>query len=459
MTTVDHTDTVDLREYIANGRKARAAERDAIRDRIKDLGESLESGSVAIEELKSKIAKEQQFCAEAEERRVDTTNSRTEIAAMEATLQDLRDTRANDNSELDDAKTRQKELPEQDEVDTLWTDHAEDWLANHADIQRAYRVERIEDVIRHKEIGHWITVVAESDEDGRVTRVRIRAAAGSDNGRYASGVACVLASTNDRVLKAWRPKVCEMMSRRANDRKTECLLDSPVSAECDAFYVNATGQIVLADAKRGSAYDAARNKKSSRFGHEGTECVNAAFERYLPSLESLLRNTLSDEVKSLGGQLDLDRDLPDSPLLELVRLRLLEATTTEPLYPVTNLRLNTTDTFKKIEPDIKALMRAPWHSGLDRTISKLKYLLENGEQARFWCEEHANHYGFRLRTRDHSWIWGYILIEQASEPMTDQVGIEIVEASSNTIRVGRMLLQAHEVREHIPDSKHVSLPW
>jgi hypothetical protein len=110
-----------------------------------------------------------------------------------------------------------------------------------------------------------------------------------------------------------------------------------------------------------------------------------------------------------GGSLDLTREF-GVPLLDHMRGVVLAATTGEPRFEPCTDELTSPEVFELIKDRWSAFVRAPWSAELKDKLALLKYCLENGERARFWTEEFKNHFGFRLRTRDHDWIKGNIFI-------------------------------------------------
>ena len=64
----------------------------------------------------------------------------------------------------------------------------------------------------------------------------------------------------------------------------------------------------------------------------------------------------------------------------------------------------------------KAFISSPWSQAIESpTVIMLKHLCERGiESPHIWTREHKGHYGFRVRTRDHSWIVGQIYCPPSS---------------------------------------------
>jgi hypothetical protein len=171
----------------------------------------------------------------------------------------------------------------------------------------------------------------------------------------------------------------------------------------------------------------------------------------LQLLSASLASSLKDTCEDANGTLNLDEPT-ENLLLEQCRQWLLEATTTEPLFPVSDQNLTSTETFARIKDEWQRFKNAPWSWGITGTAASLKHLVENGERVRFWCNAHESHYGFRVRTRDHSWIVGNIFIdEQYAE---DSTVIEVCASEHSRdgvavisfLRVGRMCLKAWETR-------------
>lgn len=142
-------------------------------------------------------------------------------------------------------------------------------------------------------------------------------------------------------------------------------------------------------------------------------------------LEELLFELLVAECTELSEGRDVSAISSALPLLQHIRCEVLSRTQKEVAYLATAAPLNSKATFEQIKSDWLRFVQAPWSSEVRGPLAKLKYLSENGERARFWCEEIANHYGFRLRTRDHTWLIGRLFVDTRIGEPKDQPEIEI----------------------------------
>jgi hypothetical protein len=80
-------------------------------------------------------------------------------------------------------------------------------------------------------------------------------------------------------------------------------------------------------------------------------------------------------------------------------------------------------------------------------LALLKYHSENGEKARFWSGDFEGHYGFRLRTRDHSWIEGDIYILPAADADSKKDSAKMLHYKNNSHSLGRLFLTVENVRD------------
>jgi hypothetical protein len=108
--------------------------------------------------------------------------------------------------------------------------------------------------------------------------------------------------------------------------------------------------------------------------------------------------------------IDLSRSYPENELAELVRTRVLAQTVASTPYMPMSEHLSSAQVSAKIQADWAAFVNCPWARDIDDDVALLKYHAENGERPRFWSEEFEGHFGFRLRTRDHSWLTGQVFI-------------------------------------------------
>lgn len=94
-----------------------------------------------------------------------------------------------------------------------------------------------------------------------------------------------------------------------------------------------------------------------------------------------------------------------------------QATTSTSWFTRQEQCLTSTEIHKQIQAEWHALAVCAWTKDVTDQYALLKYHVENGEKARFWSSPFAHHFGFRLRTRDHTWLVGRLYIDPtASSP-------------------------------------------
>ncbi len=159
-------------------------------------------------------------------------------------------------------------------------------------------------------------------------------------------------------------------------------------------------------------------------------------------------------LASKSEPLCIDEAHDENPAVAWLCRQLRELTSAEPIYPLTPKPLDSRATYERVKAHWDAFVNAPWSSAVDHSLAKFKYLLESGDRPRFWCEAHHNHYGFRLRTRDHTWITGYAYINTKHEPNESDNEITNVwfpdeqnNSQPSSARVGAMRLKLYELRD------------
>lgn len=139
------------------------------------------------------------------------------------------------------------------------------------------------------------------------------------------------------------------------------------------------------------------------------------------SLESCFDETAGRE----NGELDLNKSYADNGLMRHLRDFVLNQTIPELPFVRTDEELTSPEIYQRIKTHWDELARCPWSDSIALNLALLKYGVENGEKARFWVERYKNHYGFRLRTRDHSWIRGFIHIDPAAGKVAERKSMKV----------------------------------
>jgi len=144
----------------------------------------------------------------------------------------------------------------------------------------------------------------------------------------------------------------------------------------------------------------------------------------LPSFSQLITHELGD-----AKELDLDVEYGPGTLLGFVRDLVLQATVTPEDYqfkssPEESL---SEEILKRLQPHWASFVTGPWRKEMTGLLANLKYYCENGEKPRFFSLEYQNSFGFRLRTRDHSWIVGqvYLMPEGRQQLAENSIAFEI----------------------------------
>jgi hypothetical protein len=128
------------------------------------------------------------------------------------------------------------------------------------------------------------------------------------------------------------------------------------------------------------------------------------FSHLALSLEDHVEEALSEA----GGAIDLSKAYPDCELAESLRVRVIALTAPSLRFASHSTNVTSEEIQKTIKDDWGAFAACPWAEDLTGRLALLKYLVENGERPRFWSGTFEGLYGFRVRTRDHSWITGEI---------------------------------------------------
>jgi hypothetical protein len=149
-------------------------------------------------------------------------------------------------------------------------------------------------------------------------------------------------------------------------------------------------------------------------------------------------------------ELDLDRPCAGNELAEVVRLKALALTASSGPFRPTDIRLTSQEISSRVKDDWNAFISCPWGADVTGALALLKYHAENGEKPRLWCEGHEGHYGFRLRTRDHTWLVGELFVMPDEPPPSGREPLVVTPSPSGgtnvVARLGRFHLNVGERR-------------
>ena len=101
-----------------------------------------------------------------------------------------------------------------------------------------------------------------------------------------------------------------------------------------------------------------------------------------------------------------------------------------------------------IEPVWNAVRNAGWNETLKGPLAKLKYLCEEKVRARAWFGKYEGQFGFRFRTKDHSWLVGTIFITPVSLGSPDAQFVRLQGDANWAIgQMGKVLVAVDEKRD------------
>lgn len=156
----------------------------------------------------------------------------------------------------------------------------------------------------------------------------------------------------------------------------------------------------------------------------------------------LASSILENAIKAAGGTIRLDQAYEES-FLAKIREDIVSLTLDRPRWS-TNTEWPDSDTvLASVRDDLLLIVSSPWSDSLNGYWAKLKYTLENGERPRVWRKKHVDHYGIRVRTRDHTWLVGDLFIDR-SQPQGKAGGPIENTDDEHTRRIGRMYVWVGE---------------
>ena len=170
---------------------------------------------------------------------------------------------------------------------------------------------------------------------------------------------------------------------------------------------------------------------------------------------------VKDQVAKANGVLDLSTPYVDAPFLEAVRQRVLAGTLDASRWKAAawvagGTQPSSIDAHALFKDDWALLAAAPWAGNVRREWAILKHTVENGERPRFWSERFADSYGFRMRTRDHTWLIGRVFVDTTQPCASSGTAIEWLPenpinrdersffSNQQVARLGRMYVQVRE---------------
>ncbi|MFN8816190.1 MAG: hypothetical protein ACK5ZV_05605 [bacterium] len=151
---------------------------------------------------------------------------------------------------------------------------------------------------------------------------------------------------------------------------------------------------------------------------------------------------LKQELDVVGGELCLSKHY-ESNLLRVICARILNVTSERTPWESNVYIMKSGDVYDLIKSDLDVLISAAWSDDCRREIAKLKYTLENGERPRLWLKDYVGHYGFRVRTRDHTWLVGELFVDSALGADVDEDVVQLVD-HGGVWQAGRVFVRVEE---------------
>ena len=188
------------------------------------------------------------------------------------------------------------------------------------------------------------------------------------------------------------------------------------------------------------------NPYYQRYGYNNSEKEWLNYERDVSATHRPFQQVLDAEFEAEGNKLDFGKVYRAGSFLGHIQRKMLSATIplTEHEFERVDEPLATEVIEKELGEYWTAFVRCPWLPNLNGLLANFKYYCENRERPRFYSLTLKGSYGFRLRTRDHSWILGriYLLPGSSGDAQASSPRLEITESDYNKLgvrfRLGRM---------------------
>ena len=171
-----------------------------------------------------------------------------------------------------------------------------------------------------------------------------------------------------------------------------------------------------------------------------------ASKRWMGAFEATDRRRVAQaEIEKAGGTLDLKAHYTPESLLGRIKAEILSQTVSRSRFLKSDAARDLRRPTASFQADWDVLVGAPWAKSLSHASAKLKYTLESKERPRFWHEETDGHFGFRLRTRDHTWLVGDVFVDPFLAAATESTPIQVFR--HDQLLHGRLHIKVREERD------------
>ncbi len=268
------------------------------------------------------------------------------------------------------------------------------------------------------------------DKDGIVIKVNVRFA------KHHIGEVPI-SLQHRRYAKSFRPEALKWVPSLAGED----------SADTDSSSYNKTMTVFIVDSEHTLLLPT-----KYEFRHDPYHDHSSRTEKYHESCMGdenasfvFASNILLRALKDAGGSIRLNETYTDS-FLARIREEILGLTLDKPRWMKNTERPNSATVLASIGDDLSLVAGAPWSDDIDGPWAKLKHTLENGERPRVWRKEHVDHYGLRLRTRDHSWLVCDMFIDCTQKAGEPGEPIQVIR-HTNIRKIGRMHMWVGEQKD------------
>jgi hypothetical protein len=134
---------------------------------------------------------------------------------------------------------------------------------------------------------------------------------------------------------------------------------------------------------------------------------------------------ISKHLEKVKNEIDILCDYPADSIEHQLKAQILDSTTNKPQLIPCEEHLTTSEIYAYVKKEWDAFISCPWTGEVKGDLALLKFHVENNEKPRFWSCAFKDHFGFRLRTRDHSWITGEIFLSLLQPPSTKNLPLTI----------------------------------
>ncbi|MEY2429849.1 MAG: hypothetical protein QOJ40_2734, partial [Verrucomicrobiota bacterium] len=146
--------------------------------------------------------------------------------------------------------------------------------------------------------------------------------------------------------------------------------------------------------------------------------------------------TIEAEISAAGGKIDLGAEYARGTFLCFLRDSIFAVTVpaAQNEFEQAGQPLKPEEIANRIQPYWERFVRGPWLANVDGLLANLKYYCESGERPRFFSRTIKDSFGFRVRTRDHSWICGsiFLLPEGDKDASADETAVQIRETDEDS---------------------------